>query len=230
MTAPQVTFGEIPLMAPAQPVLPALPTGPWGGGLDVETNASGVGLLAPPADVAPVRSPVSVSATVLFESSTPTQTSVPGRLQMSVPVSAQAAAAAIPDALSSTLIKAQTSVPVAPTPGHAHAKAPFEASKISSTTSDVSSTIDEAKSAQSAAASVPVPGLQPAGFQTKLPECPSLTANQQNLESATASGNLQQEPCAEVGIKTCQTSLNRKLINLDTHKKHIRTKMSFAFF
>uniref|UniRef100_H3DB25 non-specific serine/threonine protein kinase n=1 Tax=Tetraodon nigroviridis TaxID=99883 RepID=H3DB25_TETNG len=189
MTAPQVTFGEIPLMAPAQPVLPALPTGPWGGGLDVETNASGVGLLAPPADVAPVRSPVSVSATVLFESSTP-QTSVPGQLQMSVPVSAQAAAAAaIPDTLSSTLIKAQTSVPVAPTPGHAHAKAPFEASKISSTTSDVSSTIDEAKSAQSAAASVPVPGVQPAGFQTKLPECPSLTANQQNLESASASGD-----------------------------------------
>lgn len=206
MTAPQVTFGEIPLLAPAQPVLPALPTGPWGGGLDVETNASGVGLLAPPTDVAPVRSPVSVSAAVLFESPTPTQTPVPAQIQSSVPVSAQAAA--IPDALSSALFKAQTSVPVAPTSGQARAKAPFEASKTSSATSDVSST----KSAQSAATSVLVPGLQPAGVQTKLPECASLTANQQNLESTAACLNLQPEACAEVGIKkTCQSSLNRQL-------------------
>lgn len=200
VTAPQVKFGEIPLLAPVQPVLPTLPTGPWGSGLDVETNASGVGLLAPPTDVAPVRSPVSVSAAVLFESSTATQTPVPAQIQTPVAVSAQAAA--IPDAPSSTLIKAQTNAPVAPTPGHAHAKAPFETSKTSSTTSDAPSTIGEAKSAQSAAVSVPVPGLQPAGIQTKLPECASLTANQQNLESTTASINLQQDPSAEVGIKT----------------------------
>lgn len=201
VAAPQVKFGEIPLLAPVQPVLPTLPTGPWGSGADVETNASGVSLLAPPTDVAPVRSPVSVSS-VLFESSTPTQAPVPAQIQTSVPVSAQAAA--IPDAPSSALIKAQTSAPVAPTP-----KAPFETSKISSTTSDAPSTIDEAKSTQSGAASVPVPGLQPAGIQTKLPECASLTANQQNLESTAACTNLQQEPCAEVGIKTCQTSLNK---------------------
>lgn len=210
VTAPQVTFGEIPLLAPVQPVLPPLPTGPWGSGLDGETNASGVGLLAPPADAAPVRSPVSVSAAVLFESSTPTQTPVPAQIQTPVPVSAQAAA--IPDAPSSTLIKAQMSAPVAQTPGHALAKPPFETPKISSTTSDAPSAIGEAKSAQSAAASAPVPGLQPAGIQKKFPECASLTANQQNLESMTASINLQQEPGAEVGIKTCQTLL----LGLDT--------------
>lgn len=226
VTAPQVKFGEIPLLAPVQPVLPTLPTGPWGSGLDVETNASGVGLLAPSTDVAPVRSTVSVSAAVQFESSTPTQSPVPAQIQTSVPVSAQAAA--IPDPPSSTLIKAQTSAPVAPTLGHTHAKAPFETSKISSTTSDAPSKISEAKSAQSAAASVPVSGLQPAGIQTKLPECASLTANQQNLESTTASISLQQEPCAEVGTKTCQTSLNRLLLSW-TQNKHMRTKMSFAF-
>lgn len=209
MTAP-VTFGEIPYLAPVQPVLPPLPTGPWGSGLDVETNASGVVLHAPPTDAAPVRSPVSVSAALLFESSTPTQTPVPAQIQTPVPVSAHAVA--IPDAPSSTLIKAQTVAPVAPTPGHALVKPPSETPKISSTTSETHSTIGEAKSAQSAAASVPISGLQPAGIQTKLPECASLTANQQNLESMTASINLQQDPSAEVGIKTCQTIL----LGLDT--------------
>lgn len=204
MTAPQVKFGEIPLLAPVQPVLPTLPTGPWGSGLEGETNASGVDLLAPPTDIAPVQSAVSVPAAVLFESST--QPPVPAQIHTPVPVSAQAAA--IADAPSSTLIKAQRSAPVAPAPAHAHAKAPSETSKISPMTSDAPSTMSEGKSAQSAAAAVLVPGLQPAGIQTTLPECASLSANQPNLESTTASINLQQEPYAEVGLKTCRTSLN----------------------
>lgn len=209
VTAPQVKFGESSLLAPVQPVLPTLSTGPWGKGLDVETNASGVSLLAPPTDLAPVRSPVSVSAAFLYETSTLTQTPVPAQIQTPFPISTQAAA--IPDTASSTFIKAQTSATGAPTSGHAHAKAPFEASKLSITTSESPFTISEVKSTQSAAASVPVPGLQPAGIQTKLPEGASLTANQQNLEATTASISLQQDPCAEVGIKTCPTSLNRLL-------------------
>lgn len=171
----------------------------------MEPIASGVGLLAPLADVAPIRSPVSVSAAVLFKSLTPMQTPVPAQIHTPDPVSAQAAA--LPDALSSTVIKAQTSDPVAPTPGHTYAKAPSETSKIFSTTSDTPSTIGEAKSAQPGAAAVPVPGLQPAGIQTKFAECASLSANQQNPESMTASISLQQEPCAEVGTKTCQTTV-----------------------
>lgn len=197
--APQSNFGDIPLLAPVQPVLPTLPAGPWGRGLDAETNASGVGLLAPPADGAPVRSPVSVSATVIFESSAPTQTPVPAQIQTPVPVSAQAAV--IPEAPSLTLVKVQTSIPVAPTPGHTFAKAPLETSKMSSATSDTSPTVGEC--AHPAAAPVPAPVLQP-GIQTTVPECASLITTQQNLESTSVSTNLQQETSAEVGIKPDQ--------------------------
>lgn len=213
VTPPQGNFGEIPLLAAVQPVLPTLPTGPWGSGLDGESN---VAFFAPPTAVAPVRSPVSVSA--------PTHTQVPAQIQTPVPVSAQAAA--VPDPPTSTLINAQTSIPVVPTPGQALAKAPFETSKLSSTTSDAS-TIDDAKPpAQSSTA----PVLQPAGNQATLAECASLTTSHQTLDSTSASINLQHEPCIEVRIKTDQTSLNRLLLWLvRAQNKHVHTKTSFTF-
>ncbi|TNM88851.1 hypothetical protein fugu_005105 [Takifugu bimaculatus] len=194
VTPPQGNYGEIPILAPVQPVLPTLPTGPWGSKLDADANASGVGFLAPPTDVAPVRSPVSVS--------------VPAQIQTPVPVSAQAAA--VPDPSSSSLINARTSIPVVPIPGQALAKVAFEPPKLSSTTSDTPSTISDTKAVgQSAAASVPAPVQSqvqpvaaqcpsgPAGIQATPPECASWTTSHQQLESAPASISLHHEPCIE---------------------------------
>ncbi|XP_056885885.1 serine/threonine-protein kinase WNK2 isoform X2 [Takifugu flavidus] len=194
VTPPQGNYGEIPILAPVQPVLPTLPTGPWGSKLDADANASGVGFLAPPTDVAPVRSPVSVS--------------VPAQIQTPVPVSAQAAA--VPDPSSSSLINARTGIPVVPIPGQALAKVAFEPPKLSSTTSDTPSTISDTKAVgQSAAASVPAPVQSqvqpvaaqcpsgPAGIQATPPECASWTTSHQQLESAPASISLHHEPCIE---------------------------------
>eukprot|EP00066_Takifugu_rubripes_P022946 XP_011612212.1 PREDICTED: serine/threonine-protein kinase WNK2-like [Takifugu rubripes] len=194
VTPPQGNYGEIPILAPVQPVLPTLPTGPWGSKLDADANASGVGFLAPPTDVAPVRSPVSVS--------------VPAQIQKAVPVSAQAAA--VPDPSSSSLINARTGIPVVPIPGQALAKVAFEPPKLSSTTSDTPSTISDTKAVgQSAAASVPAPVQSqvqpvaaqcpsgPAGIQATPPECASWTTSHQQLESAPASISLHHEPCIE---------------------------------
>lgn len=229
MTPPQGNFGEIPILAPVQPVLPTLPTGPWGSKLDADSNASGVGFLVPPTDVAPVRSPVSVSA--------PTQIPVPAQIQTPLPVSAQAAA--VPDPSSSSLINARTGIPVVPIPGQTLAKVTFEPPKLSSTISDTPSTIGDTKLVgQSAAAPVqsqvqPVAAQcpsGPAGIQATPPECASWTTSHQQLESTSASISLQHEPCIEVGMKTDQTSLNRLWLWLvRAQNKHIRTKMSFTF-
>ncbi|XP_029005433.1 serine/threonine-protein kinase WNK2 isoform X3 [Betta splendens] len=50
-----------------------------------------------------------------------------------------------------------------------------------------------------AAASIPAPVLQPAGIQStaSVPECASLASTQHNLDTTSASGTLQPEPCAE---------------------------------
>lgn len=174
---PQRTFGEIPLLAPVQPVFPTVPTGPWESGPEAQTNASGVGS-PPPTGVAPVALTVSVSAAVTFESPTPTQT----------PVQASAQAAATPDAPTPTFSKAQSSVPVLPvlpSPTHAAAEA------------DALSPVSKTKFlAQSSAAPAPGPA------QTAPAEAASLSTSQPNVKTTSASIHLKPDPCAEVGQKT----------------------------
>lgn len=177
--APQRNLGEVSLLAPVHPVLPAVQTGLWGRRVEAETSASGRGLTAAPADPAQVQMAPSISTTVKVETQAPTQALVSAQIQPPVPVSFQAGA--IPDTPGSTLIKAPTSVPIqVPTAGHALVKAQvqapvsatgptFEPSKGSSTSSDTSSAIGEPKLSVLGLASVPIPVTLPVSVQTAAP-------------------------------------------------------------
>lgn len=176
--APQRNFGEVSILAPVHPVLPAVQTGLWGGGVETEASASGLGLTAAPADPAQAAS-ISASTTVKVETQAPTQAVVAAQIQPPVPASFQAGA--IPDTPSSNLIKAPTSVPIqVPTAGHVLATAPVQAlvsaagptfgpSKGSSTSSNTNSALGEPKLSVPGSASVPIPVTLPVSVQSAAP-------------------------------------------------------------
>ncbi|XP_040890070.1 serine/threonine-protein kinase WNK2 [Toxotes jaculatrix] len=202
--APQGNLGDVQLLAPVHPVLPAVQTPLWGSRVEAETTAA-----------APAQTPALV----------------PAQNQPPVPVSAQAAA--MPQTPAQALTSVPIQVPITvPAPGPV--KAPVCASgstfePASSTSSDTSSVIGKPKHsipglvsapvpitlpapvhpaapapppapvAASVPAPVPAPVPQPAGIQTavSLPESASLATTQQNLETTSASSTLQQEPRVE---------------------------------
>uniref|UniRef100_A0A3Q3Q979 non-specific serine/threonine protein kinase n=1 Tax=Monopterus albus TaxID=43700 RepID=A0A3Q3Q979_MONAL len=201
---PQGSLGDVQLLAPVHPILPAVQTPLWGSRIDEETTATGLDLTAAPTVPAPVPAPalISVSTTVPVDTHTPTQSPalIPAQSQPLGPASTQAAA--LPPA--STLVKAPTSVPIqvpilVPASASAPAQAPVSASDptfVSSTTADTSIT-------------VPALVLQPAGIQTavSVPESASLVNAQQNLEATSASHTFQQEPCVEDMLQDKPVSL-----------------------
>lgn len=209
--APQ-NLGEVPLLAPVHPILPAGQTGLWVNGVNAEAASL----------TDPVQMAASISASTKVETQAPKQTPtlVPAQNQAPAPESAQMAA--VPDTYGSALIKAPTSVPIEVPTDLATAQSPaFALPKGLPTSSDTPSAVGEPKLSIPGLASVPIPVtppvsfqsaahvpatasiLQPAGIRTarSVSECASLTTTQQNLESTFASSTLQQEPCVEVGIE-----------------------------
>ncbi|XP_070816055.1 serine/threonine-protein kinase WNK2 [Chaetodon trifascialis] len=181
--APQGNLGDVHLLAPVHPVLPAVQTHLWGSGVEAETTAAGLDLTVAPTVPAPVPASfsVSVSATAQVETQAPTQTPalVPAQNQPPVPVSAQAAA--VPQSPASTLVKAPTSVPIqVPTAVPALASVPvqapvsasgptFEPQNSSLTSSETSSAIGKPKLSAASLASAPIPVTLPASAQSAAP-------------------------------------------------------------
>ncbi|GLD64517.1 serine/threonine-protein kinase WNK2-like protein [Lates japonicus] len=187
--APQGNLGDVQLLAPVHPVLPAVQTPPlWGSGVDAtETTAAGLNLTVAPAGPPPVPAPasISVSAAGQVETQALAQTPAlaPAQTQPPVPVSAQAAA--MPQTPVSTLVKAPTSVLVQ-VPASASVKAPvavsgpvFEPPKVSSTSSDTSSVIGKPQLTVPGLVSAPIPVTLPAPVQSaaSAPAPPSVAAS-----------------------------------------------------
>nr|XP_020442362.1 serine/threonine-protein kinase WNK2-like isoform X3 [Monopterus albus] len=176
---PQGSLGDVQLLAPVHPILPAVQTPLWGSRIDEETTATGLDLTAAPTVPAPVPAPalISVSTTVPVDTHTPTQSPalIPAQSQPLGPASTQAAA--LPPA--STLVKAPTSVPIqvpilVPASASAPAQAPVSASDptfVSSTTADTSITGKPSLSVPGLV-SVPIPVTLPASIQSAAPAPP----------------------------------------------------------
>lgn len=215
MIAPHGNLRDVLLLEKFPSVLPAGQPPLWG-----ETTSAGQDFSVASTAPVPASASVSVSATVQFETKVSAQTPPPA------PVSAQAATALPTPA--STLVKAPISVsthvsPALQSMSSAQVQAPLSTSAFTAELTAVSSinsgTLFAMDTFQISThglipdpVSVPLPApiqpaapvvasvLEPAGIQTtsSVPECASLTTTQQNIETASISGSLQQEPCMEV--------------------------------
>uniref|UniRef100_A0A1A7WTQ8 non-specific serine/threonine protein kinase n=1 Tax=Iconisemion striatum TaxID=60296 RepID=A0A1A7WTQ8_9TELE len=207
--APVGTLGDVQLLESVPPFLPAAQPPLWGSRVDAETTAAARDLPAALMSSTPVPAPAltSVSATAQFETKGPAQTSPPG------PVSAQAAAAhltPVPTYVSPSLNDVSSTQTQAP---GSTMEPTAELPKVSSLSSGAPSVMNTSQISTPGLVSnltpVSLPAtiqpaalaaasfLQPAGIQTTVLDCASLTTTQQKKETTSVSGSLQQEPCVE---------------------------------
>lgn len=87
--APQGNLGDVQLLAPVHPLLPAVQTSFWGSRVDGESTSAGLDINV--ATAVQAAAPVSLSAALQVETQAPAQTSapVPAGSQAPGPVSAQ---------------------------------------------------------------------------------------------------------------------------------------------
>ncbi|XP_067359414.1 serine/threonine-protein kinase WNK2 isoform X2 [Channa argus] len=174
--------GDVQLLAPVQPVLPAVQTSLWGSGVDAETTAAGleavtVAPTVPVPATIPASSSVLASVEVETQATTQAPTLIPALNQSPVPVPAQAAA--MHPTPASTYVKvpslyqvpigvsASTSGPGQP-PGSASVST-FELPKISSASSETSSATGKPQFSAPGLVSAPVPVSLPAPVQAAVP-------------------------------------------------------------
>ncbi|CAJ1050727.1 serine/threonine-protein kinase WNK2 isoform X3 [Xyrichtys novacula] len=214
---PEQELAEQPVQVPAsvQPVLPAVQTSLWGGGVDTESKTNVQDLPGLPPRTASVSDSITVSAAEKTGAQAPaqnqqvriTETSVSSIAKpltpapMQVPMAAQA------------LITDTVQAPVCVSdPAIEPTKGPLSSSDTSGLASGPVpvQSATSAKAPASVAASAPAPALQPDGTQTagSVSECASLAPTQQNLESTSStSSTFQQEPCVEDVLQDKPVSL-----------------------
>uniref|UniRef100_UPI003AAB0154 serine/threonine-protein kinase WNK2 n=1 Tax=Centroberyx gerrardi TaxID=166262 RepID=UPI003AAB0154 len=179
---PQESLGDVQVLAPVHPVLPAVQTPLWGSRLDAEATAAGLDLtlsaVSASTILAPALAPASISASFHVKTQTPAQAPAPVPAQNQAPVPVPAQAGILPQASASTLAPAKAPVPVqvpiaVPVPAPASAavqaqtmaQAPVSAlgatSAVSSASAGTSSALVKPQSS--------VPGLVPAPLQVTLP-------------------------------------------------------------
>ncbi|KAK2862084.1 hypothetical protein Q5P01_001617 [Channa striata] len=177
--ARQGNSGDVQLLAPGHPVLPAVQTSLWGSGVDAETTVAGLDLTVAPTVPAPVPASISVRASEDIETQAAAQTPtlVPALNQSPVP----AQAVVMHPTPASTYVKVPTSVPlqvpiavsasasVLGQPPGSVSVSTFELPKISSASSETSSFTGKPKFSAPALVSAPVPVTLPAPVQAAAP-------------------------------------------------------------
>ncbi|XP_033994980.1 serine/threonine-protein kinase WNK2 isoform X2 [Trematomus bernacchii] len=195
----------LPQMIPPQgnvalihPGLPAVRTPLWESGVDAEMSTAVQDLTSAPT----VSTAASILGPALVETQSQTQTPAlvaAQNQQLSVSVSAEV----MPQTMDPTFVNDPLSVPIQ-VPTAVQTIAPVQA-PISASDLPFESPKDLSKSLAPApvAASVPAAVLQPAGIQTagSVSESASVATTQQNFESTSASGTLQQESCLEDALQ-----------------------------
>ncbi|XP_035518595.1 serine/threonine-protein kinase WNK2 [Morone saxatilis] len=177
--APQGNLGDVHLLAPVHPVLPAVQTPLWGSGVDAETTAASLDLTVAPTVAAPVPAPasipvsatISVSATAHVETQAPAQTPTLVAAQNQPPVPVTAQAAAMPQTSASTLVvpMAVQALASAPVQAPVSASGPtFEPPRSSSTSSDNLAS-GKPKLSVPGLASTPIPVTLPSSVQSAAP-------------------------------------------------------------
>ncbi|XP_033939631.1 serine/threonine-protein kinase WNK2 isoform X4 [Pseudochaenichthys georgianus] len=195
----------LPQMIPPQgnvalihPGLPAVQTRLWESGVDAEMSTAVQDLTSAPT----VSTAASILGPALVETQSQTQTpalvAAPNQ-----PLSASYQAEVMPQTMDPTFVNDPLSVPIQ-VPTAVQTIAPVQA-PISASDLPFESPKDLSKSLAQApvAASVPAAVLQPAGIQTagSVSESASVATTQQNFESTSASGTLQQESCLEDALQ-----------------------------
>lgn len=184
--------GNVALIHPG---LPAVQTRLWESGVDAEMSTAVQDLTSAPT----VSTAASILGPALVETQSQTQTPALVAAQ-NQPLSASYQAEVMPQAMDPTFVNDPLSVPIQ-VPTAVQTIAPVQA-PISASDLPFESPKDLSKSLAQApvAASVPAAVLQPAGIQTagSVSESASVATIQQNFESTSASGTLQQESCLEV--------------------------------
>ncbi|XP_029906499.1 serine/threonine-protein kinase WNK2 isoform X2 [Myripristis murdjan] len=232
--AAQESLGDVQVLAPAHPVLPAGQTPLWGSRLDAETTAAGLDITlsavsaptipATPQAPATALASVSVSATVQVESQAAAQapSSVPAQSQVPVPVTAQATT--LPQASATTLAPIPASVPV---PSQVSTAAPVQAqTKVQAPVSAPGPTLEpSAVSSASSGSSAPakpqssVLGLVSAPVSVTLPA--PVQAATPGLATAPVAASVPAPVLQPAGMQTAApvpecTSLATTQQNLDT--------------
>ncbi|XP_033994982.1 serine/threonine-protein kinase WNK2 isoform X4 [Trematomus bernacchii] len=187
--------GNVALIHPG---LPAVRTPLWESGVDAEMSTAVQDLTSAPT----VSTAASILGPALVETQSQTQTPAlvaAQNQQLSVSVSAEV----MPQTMDPTFVNDPLSVPIQ-VPTAVQTIAPVQA-PISASDLPFESPKDLSKSLAPApvAASVPAAVLQPAGIQTagSVSESASVATTQQNFESTSASGTLQQESCLEDALQ-----------------------------
>ncbi|XP_034075182.1 serine/threonine-protein kinase WNK2 isoform X4 [Gymnodraco acuticeps] len=195
----------LPQMIPPQgnvalihPGLPAVQTRLWESGVDAEMSTAVQDLTSAPT----VSTAASILGPALVETQSQTQTPALVAAQ-NQQLSASDQAEVMPQTMDPTFVNDPLSVPIQ-VPTAVQTIAPVQA-PISASDLPFESPKDLSKSLAPApvAASVPAAVLQPAGIQTagSVSESASVATTQQNFESTSASGTLQQESCLEDALQ-----------------------------
>ncbi|KAL3058662.1 hypothetical protein OYC64_010754 [Pagothenia borchgrevinki] len=187
--------GNVALIHPG---LPAVQTPLWESGVDAEMSTAVQDLTSAPT----VSTAASILGPALVETQSQTQTpALVAAQNQQLSVSDQAEV--MPQTMDPTFVNDPLSVPIQ-VPTAVQTIAPVQA-PISASDLPFESPKDLSKSLAPApvAASVPAAVLQPAGIQTagSVSESASVATTQQNFESTSASGTLQQESCLEDALQ-----------------------------
>ncbi|XP_034075183.1 serine/threonine-protein kinase WNK2 isoform X5 [Gymnodraco acuticeps] len=187
--------GNVALIHPG---LPAVQTRLWESGVDAEMSTAVQDLTSAPT----VSTAASILGPALVETQSQTQTPALVAAQ-NQQLSASDQAEVMPQTMDPTFVNDPLSVPIQ-VPTAVQTIAPVQA-PISASDLPFESPKDLSKSLAPApvAASVPAAVLQPAGIQTagSVSESASVATTQQNFESTSASGTLQQESCLEDALQ-----------------------------
>ncbi|XP_063766379.1 serine/threonine-protein kinase WNK2 isoform X6 [Eleginops maclovinus] len=181
-------------VALVRPGMPAVQTPLWESGVDAETSTA---VQDKQTNDPTVSASASILATALVEIQSQTPALVPAQNQPQLPVSDQAEV--MPQTMDSTFVIDPTSVPIQD-PTSVQTKAQIQAPlSVSDLTFESPKDLSISLAPAPVAASVPAAVLQPAGTQTagSVSESASVATTQQNLESTSASGTLQQESFLE---------------------------------
>ncbi|XP_010770226.1 serine/threonine-protein kinase WNK2 isoform X2 [Notothenia coriiceps] len=187
--------GSVALIHPG---LPAVQTPLWESGVDAEMSTAVQDLTSAPT----VSTAASILGPALVETQSQTQTPALVAAQTQQ-LSASDRAEVMPQTLDPTFVNDPLSVPIQ-VPTAVQTIAPVQA-PIAASDLPFESPKNLSKSLAPApvAASVPAAVLQPAGIQTagSVSESASVATTQQNFESTSASGTLQQESCLEDALQ-----------------------------